>query len=169
MLSNHYPLAFATPYNWLIAALVFLMGVTIRHYFNTMHARQGQPNWTWAATAVIFVLIMALSSVPARYGEEAYEDAAVPENFERIVTAEGYGEVKDIVIGRCSMCHAPEPSYEGFHWPPKAVRLDTDTEIAKNARMIYVHAGLSTAMPPGNVTWMEPEERAKIVAWYKAL
>ncbi|MEM7637243.1 MAG: urate hydroxylase PuuD, partial [Pseudomonadota bacterium] len=26
MLSNHYPLAFATPYNWLIAALVFLMG-----------------------------------------------------------------------------------------------------------------------------------------------
>ena len=33
MLSNHYPLAFATEYNWIIAALVFLMGVTIRHYF----------------------------------------------------------------------------------------------------------------------------------------
>ena len=38
MLSNHYPLAFATEWNWLIASLVFLMGVTIRHYFNTMHA-----------------------------------------------------------------------------------------------------------------------------------
>ncbi len=38
MLSNHYPLAFASKYNWLIAALVFLMGVTIRHFFNTMHA-----------------------------------------------------------------------------------------------------------------------------------
>ena len=35
MLSNHYPLAFATEYNWIIAALVFLMGVTIRHYFNS--------------------------------------------------------------------------------------------------------------------------------------
>ena len=31
MLSNHYPLAFASQYNWLIAGLVFLMGVTIRH------------------------------------------------------------------------------------------------------------------------------------------
>ena len=34
MLSNHYPLAFATAFNWIIAALVFLMGVTIRHWFN---------------------------------------------------------------------------------------------------------------------------------------
>jgi uncharacterized membrane protein len=38
MLSNHYPLAFASEWNWLIAALVFLMGVTIRHFFNTMHS-----------------------------------------------------------------------------------------------------------------------------------
>ena len=55
MLSNHYPLAFATEWNWLIASLVFLMGVTIRHYFNTMHATGKTPNWTWAATAIIFV------------------------------------------------------------------------------------------------------------------
>ena len=169
MLSNHYPLAFGTPYSWLIAALVFLMGVTIRHYFNTMHARQGAPNWTWAATAVIFVLIMALSSVPPAHVEEAYEDAAVPAHLKPVVTAEGYGAVKDIVLGRCSMCHAPEPSYDGILWPPKMVRLDTDTEIARNARLIYLHSGISTAMPPGNVTWMEPAERAMIIAWYKGL
>jgi uncharacterized membrane protein len=35
MLSNHYPLAFATEWNWVIAGLIFLMGVTIRHWFNT--------------------------------------------------------------------------------------------------------------------------------------
>ena len=55
MLSNHYPLAFASEYNWAIAGLVFLMGVTIRHYFNTIHARGPEPRWTWAATAVIFI------------------------------------------------------------------------------------------------------------------
>ena len=44
MLSNHYPLAFATQYNWVIAALVFLMGVTIRHFFNSMHARKWRPS-----------------------------------------------------------------------------------------------------------------------------
>ena len=42
MLSTHYPLAFATDFNWIIASLVFLMGVTIRHWFNTHHARKGK-------------------------------------------------------------------------------------------------------------------------------
>ena len=68
--SNHYPLAFATEWNWLIASLVFLMGVTIRHYFNTMHATGKTPNWTWAATAIIFVIIMWLSSAPGSQREE---------------------------------------------------------------------------------------------------
>ena len=70
MLSNHYPLAFATEYNWIIASLVFLMGVTIRHYFNTVHARKGNPTWTWAVTAIIFVIIMWLSSAPGSQREE---------------------------------------------------------------------------------------------------
>ncbi|MFT4999112.1 MAG: putative membrane protein, partial [Planctomycetota bacterium] len=58
MLSNHYPLAFASDFNWIIAGLVFLMGVTIRHYFNTKHARNGNPTWTWMATVILFILIM---------------------------------------------------------------------------------------------------------------
>ena len=51
MLSNHYPLAFATEFNWVIASLVFIIGVLIRHYFNTVHARKGNPTWTWLAAA----------------------------------------------------------------------------------------------------------------------
>ena len=47
MLSNHYPLSHSTSYSWVIAALVFLLGVSIRHYFNSRHARQGNPLWTW--------------------------------------------------------------------------------------------------------------------------
>ena len=43
MLSNHYPLAFATEWNWLIASLVFLMGVTIRHFFNSIHSGKDAP------------------------------------------------------------------------------------------------------------------------------
>jgi uncharacterized membrane protein len=69
MLSNHYPLAFATQYNWIIASLVFLMGVTIRHYFNTRHAGKGNPTWTWAVTAVLFLIIAWLSTAPMRLWE----------------------------------------------------------------------------------------------------
>ena len=64
MLSNHYPLAFATEFNWVIASLVFIIGVLIRHYFNTMHARKGNPHWTWLAAAVLFIVIIWLSTVP---------------------------------------------------------------------------------------------------------
>ena len=64
MLSNHYPLAFASQYNWLIAGLVFLMGVTIRHYFNTRHARAGNPTWTWPATVILFICVFWLSGLP---------------------------------------------------------------------------------------------------------
>ncbi len=43
MLSNHYPLAFGGDWAWAIASLVFLMGVTIRHFLNTLRPRSGRP------------------------------------------------------------------------------------------------------------------------------
>ena len=165
MLSNHYPLAFASEWNWLIASLVFLMGVTIRHWFNTHHARRGNPHWTWIVTALIFLLIVWLSTLPAPVADETQAMNPAAERFAR---ADGFAEVEGIVLGRCSMCHAAEPSYTGIHWAPKGVRLETTAEIAAEARRIYLQAGLTHAMPPANVSFIEPDERAKIVAWYRA-
>ncbi|WP_299677985.1 urate hydroxylase PuuD [uncultured Roseobacter sp.] len=165
MLSNHYPLAFATPYTWVIASLVFLMGVTIRHYFNSMHARAGHPHWTWAATTLIFIAIIWLSTAPAVTVDapERAQGAGL-----RFAEAEGFADVQDIVLGRCSMCHAQEPVWEGLHWAPKGVRLETEYQIAQQARAIYLQAGLSHAMPPANLSYMEESERAQITAWYRA-
>ncbi|WP_300011883.1 urate hydroxylase PuuD [uncultured Roseobacter sp.] len=165
MLSNHYPLAFATEFTWLIASLVFLMGVTIRHYFNSMHARTGNPHWTWAITALIFILIMWLSTAPMFRAEELETAQGSALKFAQ---ADGFSDVQDIVLGRCSMCHAAEPVWEGLHWAPKAVRLETEYQIARQAREIYLQAGMSHAMPPANLSYMEEEERALIVAWYRA-
>ncbi len=165
MLSNHYPLAFATEYNWIIAALVFLMGVTIRHFFNSMHARKGRPYWAWAATAVLFVLIMWLSTAPM-FQQDASEEANA--SLARYAQAEGFEDVHDIILGRCSMCHAAEPVWDGVLWPPKGVMLETEAQIAQNALAIYLQAGATHAMPPGNLTWVEEEERALIRNWYTA-
>ena len=166
MLSNHYPLAFASEWNWVIASLVFLMGVTIRHYFNTMHARKGRPNWTWAATAGIFLLIAWLSSAPLY--QEAEEQALGPQ-AQRFAAAEGFTEVSDIVLGRCSMCHAAEPFWPGIAWAPKGVILETEAQIAHHAKGIYLQSGVSHAMPPGNLSYMEPDERAQIIAWFQSV
>ena len=166
MLSNHYPMAFATEYNWVIAALVFLMGVTIRHYFNSKHARTGDPTWTWLATAILFVLIIWLSTAPKVLTGET-EDAALSTHEQRFAAVEGFETVRDTVQGRCSMCHAAEPFWEGIIAPPKGVMLETDAQIARYAREIYLQAGRSHAMPPANVSGMAAEERRLIVQWYE--
>lgn len=166
MLSNHYPLVFATEYNWIIASLVFLMGVTIRHWFNTRHARKGNPHWTWGLTAVLFLAIAWLSTAPLR---------TVPEPEARLegealvyAAAPGFEDVVGIVQGRCSMCHAAEPVWDGLYWPPKGVVLETEAQIAHEAKRIALQSGFSHAMPPGNLSFMEPGERARIVDWYRA-
>ncbi|MFY0646611.1 urate hydroxylase PuuD [Sulfitobacter geojensis] len=165
MLSNHYPLAFASEANWIIASLVFLMGVTIRHYFNTIHMRKGDPIWTWLVTAILFIVIMWLSTAPMFRADEPVEAQGAALRFAQ---ADGFENVQNIVTGRCSMCHAAEPVWDGMHWPPKGVRLETEHQIAMAAKQIYLQAGLTHAMPPANLSYMQESERAEIVAWYRA-
>ena len=169
MLSNHYPLSFGTPYAWVIACLVFLMGVTIRHYFNSMHARAGRPNWTWCLTVILFILIAWLSSAPRFDGdlETAFSDP-LTRYEQNYVDAEGFEQAHDIVKGRCTMCHAREPVWEGVRWAPKGVLLETRADIARNAKAIFLHAGVSHAMPPANITNVTAEDRALLAAWYRA-
>ncbi|HSF91243.1 MAG TPA: urate hydroxylase PuuD, partial [Paracoccaceae bacterium] len=168
MLSNHYPLAFASEYNWLIAAMVFLMGVTIRHYFNSVHARKGEPIWTWIVTVLLFIGIMWLSTAPL-FRETVEEAEARPLTPTETIFAEveGYDEVHDVILGRCSMCHSREPAWEGMYFPPKGVVLETTGDITRIAREIYIQAGVTHAMPPANVSYMEESERAMIVKWYR--
>ena len=168
MLSNHYPLAFASQYNWVIAALVFLMGVSIRHYFNSMHAGNSRPLWTWLVTGLLFVAIMWISTLPLEFDSLEDAEARPLTTTEQVfASSEGFDEVQDIVLGRCSMCHARETFYEGVRSAPKGVRLETTSDIVAHARDIYLQAGVTRAMPPANVTYIEPEERAAIISWYR--
>ncbi|MBL8583655.1 MAG: urate hydroxylase PuuD [Rhizobiaceae bacterium] len=167
MLSNHYPLAFGTRYNWIIASLVFLIGVLIRHYFNTTHARKGNPTWTWLAAAILFIVIIWLSTVPKVLTGEA--QPVVSAQAQAMVASAHFPAVRDTVLGRCAMCHATEPSYEGIYHAPKGVVLETDAEIGEHAQQIYLQAGRSHAMPPGNVTQITDQERALLVAWYQGV
>ena len=163
MLSNHYPLAFGTEFNWVIASLVFMMGVLIRHYFNTVHARKGNPTWTWLATCILFILVIWLSTAPKVLTGEAKASAAA----QVYVASAHFPAVRDTVLGRCSMCHTAEPAYEGVYHAPKGVVLDSDAAIAEHAREIYLQAGRSHAMPPANVTQITDAERALLVAWFE--
>jgi uncharacterized membrane protein len=67
------------------------------------------------------------------------------------------------------MCHATEPFWDGIVFPPNGVRLETHAQIAAHARDIYIQSGVTHAMPPANVSWMEEEERRAIVEWFRSV
>ncbi|WP_448191086.1 urate hydroxylase PuuD [Azospirillum sp. sgz301742] len=154
MLSNHYPLTFGTRYNWVIVGVVLVVGAVIRHFFNSRHAGKPTPWWTWAAAAAGMALVVWLSTA----GPKDADLAAAP-------TRVGFNEVEEIVSSRCSMCHAASPVWEGIHEAPRGVRLDSAAAIRRHAGLIRVQAGLSDAMPPGNVTRITPAERRALAAW----
>ncbi len=68
MIANHYPLLFATRYNWLIVAIVLAIGPVIRHFFNSRHEGKGSPWWTWGVAAAGMIAIAWLSGARAARG-----------------------------------------------------------------------------------------------------
>ena len=167
MLSNHYPLSFGTEYAWIIASLIFLTGVTIRHYFNTMHSTGAGPNWTWAVTVILMIIIAWLSTV--RTGE-TWEEAEAREMTpyeQKFASAAGFEKAYDMVVGNCSMCHAREPVWGNMQWAPKGVYLEFPSDVARQADQIYLQAGVSHAMPPPNAVQMDNKARDLIVAWVR--
>lgn len=167
MLSNHYPLAFATEFSWIIASLIFLTGVTIRHYFNTMHKTGTGPHWTWAVTVVLMLVIAWLSTVKTRETWEEAEARELTAYEQQYASAAGFDDAYDVVVGNCSMCHAREPVWGNMQWAPKGVYLETPGDVARRADQIYLQAGLSHAMPPPNAIQMDEDARQTIVAWVR--
>jgi uncharacterized membrane protein len=66
------------------------------------------------------------------------------------------------------MCHAALPLWPGMASPPKGVLLDHPELIRLQAREIYLQAAATDAMPPANITELEPAERGMLAAWYRA-
>jgi len=162
MLSNHYPLFFATRFNWLIVAIVLAIGPVIRHFFNSRHAGNGSPWWTWAVAAAGIAGIVWLSAAGPRV---AITGALPPApKFAQV----SFAQVADIITSRCSMCHAAEPVWAGIVAAPMGVRLDSDEQIAVHAPLIDVVAVRSNFMPPGNITEMTGDERLTLASWIAA-
>ena len=68
---------------------------------------------------------------------------------------------------RCGVCHASNPTFEGFKDPPLGIIFDTPEDIMKNINKIKAQTIDSDIMPPGNLTGMTENERNKIRSWIK--
>ena len=163
MIGGHYPIIFATEYSWLILGLILIIGALIRHFFNTKHKGLPAPYWTWLVASLLAVCSVLLSYAGAP-NNNVYEVSNLNMTKEEIhKTAVG------LVIERCSSCHAREPLWEGLAFAPKGIHLETEEEVLKMANEIYWQSAASWAMPPGNIIWLEDEERVLLSDWHASL
>ena len=156
MISNHYPMIFAAPLNWLWLAGLGVAGVTIRHFFNLRH--KGRIEWRYPAIGVALLLALAVAIAPKRPAASAA--AADP--------AAQFAQVRTIIGQRCVACHAAHPTQPGFATAPAGVLLDNPHAIGQNAARIYQQAVQLKAMPLANLTNMTDAERAQVAAWYES-
>jgi uncharacterized membrane protein len=76
-------------------------------------------------------------------------------------------EVQAISASHCAACHAARPTFDGIAVAPKGVMLETPAQLRRWAQATRQQVQ-TEAMPPGNMTDMTAEERAKILAWIAA-
>ena len=155
MISNHYPMTFASRWSWLIFAGVLLVGGLVRHFYNLRHAGRRPQWWLWPAATAVTVLLVTITL--QRPGVVAEGEAAV-----------SFAQIRPVLEQRCTVCHAARPSFAGFQAPPGGVALETPEEIARQAELIHTQAVLTHAMPPGNLTGITDEERRLLAAWHAA-
>ncbi len=153
MISNHYPMTFANPYNWVVLAGIGLVGVMVRHFFNLRH--KGKTNWQLvAASAALFIAVMVFADQAQKQSRVELADTAVT-----------FGDVRVIVHRHCNSCHAAAPAHELFPEAPGGVMFDTADQVIQYAPRIMEQAVLSDIMPLGNETGMTEEERALLGKW----
>ena len=145
MIANHYPLLFATRYNWLIVADRAGDRAGDPPLLQFRHEGSGSPWWTWGVAAAGMIAVGWLSSL----GPRETKTGELP----KVDVEDG---PTDIVLSRCSMCHAKEPFWPGVTSPPKDIVLDSRRAITQHARLIDINAVRSSAMPPGNITEITP-------------
>ena len=163
MIGGHYPIIFATEYSWLILGLILIIGALIRHFFNTKHKGLPAPYWTWLVASLLAVCSVLLSYAGAP-NNNVYEVSNLNMTKEEI-----HKTAVELVIERCSSCHAREPLWEGLAFAPKGIHLETEEDVLKMANEIYWQSAASWAMPPGNIIWLEDEERVLLSDWHASL
>ena len=165
MISNHYPLIYATKYSWIIISIILIIGALIRHFFNIKHTGAKPPYWVCVPIIILGSIIFYISDL----GKPKLNNVKNTATLIELIPEKTLVSAQEIIISKCSMCHAKEPLWENMKNAPKLVNLETPTDIINNIDNIYKQSVLSYAMPPGNISFLEENERSLINQLYMSV
>ena len=162
MISNHYPLIYATKYSWIIISIILIIGALIRHFFNIKHTGVKPPYWVCVPIIILGSIIFYISDL----GKPKLNNIKNTATLIELIPEKTMVSAQEVIVSKCSMCHAKEPLWENMKNAPKLVNLETSTDIINNIDNIYKQSVLSYAMPPGNISFLEDNERSLINQLY---
>lgn len=154
MLSNHYSMMYSHSLNWLILVLMMIASVLIRQFFLLKHKKT--INWYFPLSGLLIMVTVFIWITPR------------PEAVQGLKTQlPTVARIMEIVQTRCTGCHATAPTL--IDGPaPKAVVLESPTDLEKHASAIFIQVVQSKIMPLGNITHMTDEERSLVARWFES-
>jgi len=166
MISNHYPMTYQHPDNWLVLVAIGIVSAWIRHYFNLKHLGISRPSIL--ITGALGMLIIAywvakpLPSVEQNLQTNMESAAIAP-------LSELETHVMTIMQTHCANCHSAQPSDDIFVVAPMGLMFDSWQQIESRAAIIHQRAAVSKDMPLMNKTNMTEAERQVIATWFQQL
>ena len=156
MISNHYPMTYAHPNNWLVLLAIIAISAFARHYFNLEHRGIKRPS--------ILVISLLAIAVLAYLIMPPMQPAVKSTGFE----ATRIAEVKRILQARCTTCHSAAPTDDVFAVSPGGLTLDSLLDMQQWAPRIKARSVDSEDMPFLNKTGMTDAERLLVSGWIEA-
>jgi uncharacterized membrane protein len=152
MLSNHYPLTYGHPLNWLVLSLMIVVGVAARQIL--LARDRGKPADWWLAPAAVALVVAIYLTSPAWLGRTTGRGDRV-----------AFTAVKGVIERRCVSCHSRTPTDDVFRLAPNGITFDAPESIRAHADTIRTRVVLLRNMPLGNKTGMTDDERALLGRW----
>jgi uncharacterized membrane protein len=152
MVSNHYPITYGHPRNWLVLSLLIVVGAAARQ---VMLARdKGKPTDWWLVPAAAALAVAVFLTSPAWLG-------GATGSGERVA----FTAVRGVIERRCVSCHSRTPTDEVFRAAPNNVTFDAPESIRAHAETIRTRVVLLKNMPLANKTRITEAERALLARW----
>jgi uncharacterized membrane protein len=167
MISNHYPMIYQHPMNWLVGAAVMVISAYIRHYFNLKHAGQNKPWVLVSGVAALFALaiVMSIPQRPVTTSGSTSTSTTVAEKSATKALSNldpHQADAFTIIEARCNQCHSATPSDDIFTIAPAGAIFDSWEDIQRWKARILARTVESRDMPFLNKTQMTDDERAAL-------
>ncbi|MBI3555066.1 MAG: urate hydroxylase PuuD [Deltaproteobacteria bacterium] len=151
MLSNHYPMTYAHPMNWVVLLLLVGAGAGVRHY---MVAKDRRAVWILlpVGAALLALFVMTAPQPTPAVGSGA--GPAVP-----------FTSAYAVISSRCFACHSSHPTDDIFKVAPNGVTFDSPERVKALAPRIRERVVVLKTMPLANKTGISQEERDLLGRW----